>query len=383
METAGRSGDHLPDHQARYRRTKTWSWTAASVLEEERTRQRQASSSTRSRRARWFAARCARLTDFGAFLDLGGIDGLLHVADISWAPGEQAVGRAQGRATSSRSRYSRSTAKTRTISLGLKQMSPDPWSAVEEKYKPGDRVRGKVTRVTEFGAFVELEPGIEGLIRMSDRHWSKKVRKPADVVKPGELVEVVVLNVSAADKRIGAGPEAGAGRSVGRSGEEVPGRQRGRRTPVPAWRSSARSCELAEGVEGMIHIGDITNEKRINHPQDVLKLGRSGEGAGARNRQRAAPHAARHQAADADQRRRIHRRAQGGRCGDRARGGHHERQRQGGIGRGPVRRLRASQGAEGEGAAGSAPPAGWMFPRSPRCSPRSGSRAGRVHRERR
>ena len=92
---------------------------------------------------------------------------------------------------------------THRVGLGLKQLSPDPWSLAEEKYKTGDRVRGKVTRVADFGAFVELEPGVEGLIRLADMSWSRKVRKPSDVVKPGEMVEVVVTGVNAADKRIG------------------------------------------------------------------------------------------------------------------------------------------------------------------------------------
>jgi small subunit ribosomal protein S1 len=160
------------------------------------------------------------------------------------------------------------------ISLGLKQMGPDPWSLVEEKYKTGERVRGKVTRLAEFGAFVELEPGVEGLIRMFDLTWSRKVHKPEDVVKPGELVEAVVLNVSSADKRIGLGLK----QALGDPWEEAMKKFAARGVAEGRVVSLAKFgafVELAEGIEGMIHVGDITNEKRINHPQDVLKVGQT------------------------------------------------------------------------------------------------------------
>ena len=111
----------------------------------------------------------------------------------------------------------------------MKQLLPQPWTLAGEKYKTGERVRGTVTRVTDFGAFVELEPGIEGLIHLSEMSWSKKVRKPADVVKPGDTVEVVILGVQPGGAPHFARPEAGAGRSLGGYRKEVPGRARGRR----------------------------------------------------------------------------------------------------------------------------------------------------------
>ena len=211
------------------------------------------------------------LTDFGAFLDLGGIDGLLHVAEISWhridKPSD--VLKTGDELEVKILKINRDTHK---ISLGLKQLTPDPWSLVEEKYKPGERVRGKVTRTAEFGAFVELEPGIEGLIRMFDLTWSKKARKPGDVVQPGDLIEAVVLNVDAAAKRIGLGLK----QALGDPWEEAVKKfqvgtvAEGRITSLAKF---GAFVELAEGVEGMIHVGDITAEKRINHPQDALKLG--------------------------------------------------------------------------------------------------------------
>ncbi len=213
------------------------------------------------------------LTDFGAFVDLGGTDGLLHVADISW-------GRVNKPADvlkvgdSVEVKILKINRETRKISLGMKQLSPDPWSLAEEKYHTGDRIRGKVTRVVDFGAFVELEPGIEGLIHLSDLSWSKKAKKPTDTVKPGDVVEVVVLSVKGGERRIGLGLKQALGDPWEEAVQRFPAGSvaEGKvvnMTPFGAF------VELAEGVEGMIHVGDITNEKRINHPQDVLKTGQT------------------------------------------------------------------------------------------------------------
>jgi small subunit ribosomal protein S1 len=211
------------------------------------------------------------LTEFGAFLDLGGIDGLLHVADISWGR----VGKPADVLNAGDElevKILKIERKSHRISLGLKQMAPDPWTLAAGKYNVGERVRGKVTRVVEFGAFVELEPGVEGLIRMADLTWSRKVRKSEDVVKPGELVEVVVLNVSGAYKRIGLGLKQALGDPWDDAVKTFPvgSAIEGRITSIAKF---GAFVELAEGVEGMIHVGDISNEKRIEHPQDALKLG--------------------------------------------------------------------------------------------------------------
>src|SRR5579864_3632713 len=144
------------------------------------------------------------LTDYGAFVDIGGIDGLLHVADISWGR----VNKPSDVLSAGQTievQILKVDPKKRRVGLGLKQLQPQPWTLAGEKYKTGERVRGTVSRVTEFGAFVELEPGIEGLIHLSEMSWSKKVRKPADVVKPGDTVDVVILGVNQADRRISLG----------------------------------------------------------------------------------------------------------------------------------------------------------------------------------
>jgi small subunit ribosomal protein S1 len=161
----------------------------------------------------------------------------------------------------------------RRISVGLKQLQPHPWEAVAGKYKAGDRVRGTVTRLMDFGAFVELEPGIEGLIHISEMSWSKgKIRKASDVVKPGETVEAVILQVNAAEHRISLGLKQALGdpwADVPQRfpiGSEVEG-------PVTSLTKFGAFVQLSEGIEGMIHVSEISAEKRINMPADVLRVG--------------------------------------------------------------------------------------------------------------
>jgi len=211
------------------------------------------------------------LTDYGAFVDIGGVDALLHVADISWGrvnkPGDVlAVGQQV------EARVLKVDPAKRRISLGLKQLLPHPWDLVNEKYKTGDRVTGSVTRVADFGAFVELEKGVEGLIHLSEMSWSKKARKPSDVVKPGDQVEVAILGVNQAERRISLGLK----QAIGDPWAEVPKKfpvGTVLEAPVVSLTKFGAFVQLAEGVEGMIHVGDISAEKRINHPQDLLKQG--------------------------------------------------------------------------------------------------------------
>ena len=211
------------------------------------------------------------LTDYGAFVDIGGVDGLLHVGDIAWSrvakPADVlSVGQ------EIEAKVLKIDPERRRISLGMKQMQPDPWHSVAEKYKTGERVRGAVTRVVDFGAFVELEPGVEGLIHLSEMSWAKKARQPSDVVKPGETVEAVVLAVNPSDRRISLGlkqalgdPWAEVTQKFG-VGSVIEG-------PVTSLTNFGAFVQLSEGVEGMIHVSEISAEKRIKHPQEVLKLG--------------------------------------------------------------------------------------------------------------
>jgi small subunit ribosomal protein S1 len=214
------------------------------------------------------------LTDYGAFVDLGGVDALLHVGDISWtrvnkpsdvlSVGQQVEVKVLKLATDS---------DKRRISVGLKQLQPHPWDAVAQKFHAGDRVRGTVTRLMDFGAFVELEPGIEGLIHISEMSWSKgKIRKASDVVKEGETVEAVILQVQAPERRISLGLKQALGDPWAdiaqrfQVGSAIEG-------PVTNLTKFGAFVQLSEGIEGMVHVSDITAEKRINSPHDMLRVG--------------------------------------------------------------------------------------------------------------
>jgi small subunit ribosomal protein S1 len=213
------------------------------------------------------------LTDFGAFVDLGGVDGLLHVSDMSYARGIKPADVVKP-GDEIEVKILKINPETRKISLGLKQLSPDPWTLAVSKYEQGSRVKGKVSRVLDFGAFVELEPGIEGLIHVTEMSWSKKNVRAVDVLKPGEVVEVVVLNVNPTEKRIALGLKQALGDPWEDAlkkypvGAAVEG-------PVTSLAKFGAFVDLGDGVEGMIHIGDITSEKRLNHPNEVLKQGQT------------------------------------------------------------------------------------------------------------
>jgi small subunit ribosomal protein S1 len=211
------------------------------------------------------------LTDFGAFVDIGGVDALLHVADISWSrinkPADALTAGQQVQV-----KVLKVDAAKRRISVGMKQLLPHPWELVNEKYKVGDRVQGTVTRVAEFGAFVELDKGVEGLIHVSEMSWSKKMKKASEIVKPGEQVDVVILGVNQGDRRISLGLKQALGDPWAGIQEKFPPGSvvEG---PVVSMTNFGAFVQLAEGVEGMIHVGDISAEKRLNHPQEALKVG--------------------------------------------------------------------------------------------------------------
>jgi small subunit ribosomal protein S1 len=213
------------------------------------------------------------LTDYGAFVDIGGVDALLHIGDISWSRiNNSADVLAVGQEIEVK--VLKIDREKRRLSVGMKQLQPHPWDFVADKYKTGERVRGTVTRVTDFGAFVELDPGIEGLIHVSEMSWVKRVKKPSDLLKPGESVEAVILGVNAGERRMSLGlkqalgdPWADAAQKF-HVGSIIEG-------PVVNIAKFGAFVQVAEGIEGMIHVSDISAEKRINHPQDVLKVGQT------------------------------------------------------------------------------------------------------------
>ena len=211
------------------------------------------------------------LMSYGAFVDLGGIDGLLHISDMAWSRVEKAedlltVGQ------DVRVKVLKIDPESRRISLGLKQLEPEPWETVGDKYTAGERVKGTVTRLTDFGAFVELEPGIEGLIHVSEMSWVKKIHKPSDVLKQGDVVEAVILGVQPAERRMSLGlkqalgdPWVDAARRFG-VGSAVEG-------PVTRLMKFGAFVQVVEGVEGLVHISEIVADRRLNHPSDVLHAG--------------------------------------------------------------------------------------------------------------
>lgn len=211
------------------------------------------------------------LTEYGAFVDLGGIDGLLHVTDISWGrvshPSEVLEPGAE--VTVQVLKYD--AAKER-VSLGIKQLSADPWEGVAERIVAGSRVLGRVVTVTDYGAFVELEPGIEGLIHISEMTWSRRMKHPSKVVKPGDQVEAVVLEINSADRRISLGLkqlEANPWTTVEQRysvGSVVEGRVRNM-TEFGAF------IEIEEGIDGLVHVSDLSWTRRIKHPSELLRKG--------------------------------------------------------------------------------------------------------------
>lgn len=211
------------------------------------------------------------LTDYGAFVDVGGVDGLLHVAEISWShvnnPADVlSVGQ------QIEAKVLKIDAGKQRISLGMKQLQPHPWDSVAEKYKVGERVRGTVSRLADFGAFVELEPGVEGLIHISEMSWAKRVRKPSDVVNTGDTVEIVILGVNVGEQRLSLGLKQALGDPWADAAQRFPAGSvvEG---PITSITKFGAFVQATEGVEGMIHVSEISAEKRINHPQDVLKFG--------------------------------------------------------------------------------------------------------------
>ncbi len=214
------------------------------------------------------------LTDFGAFVDLNGADALLHISDMAWHrvghPNE--VVRAGDVIQARVLKIDASDPVKRRIAVGLKQLQPHPWDSVAERFHLGDKVTGTVTRDAEFGAFVELAPGIEGLIHISEMAWGKKVRKPSDVVAVGDQVEVVILSIDTEAKRMGLGLKQALGdpwvelvKTI-HPGAAIEG-------PVTRLTPFGAFVELAPGVEGMVHISEITAERRLNHPSDLLRVG--------------------------------------------------------------------------------------------------------------
>jgi small subunit ribosomal protein S1 len=241
------------------------------VLEEEQSRKKEEAFAG-LREGSTVTGRVRSVMDFGAFIDLGGVDGLLHVMDMSWSrvPKPSDVVKVGDQIEVKIVKIDPAAKK---ISLGLKQLQEDPWTVAGRSFTPGQRVSGTVSRLADFGAFVELIPGVDGLIHLSEMSWDKRTRKPSDVVKAGDRVEVMVLQVNPAERRISLGLK----QALGDPWESVPSRFPIGSTieaPVSSIAAFGAFLDLGEGVEGMIHISDITGEKRLDHPKEFLTKGK-------------------------------------------------------------------------------------------------------------
>lgn len=242
------------------------------LLEETRDKRRQSTLSTLAE-GQLIEGTVKNITDYGAFLDLGGIDGLLHITDISWGrvghPSDMfSIG---DRVEVLVLKYDRETGR---ISLGVKQKSPDPWTKVESKYPEGSRVKGKVVSLTDYGAFVELEPGVEGLVHVSEMSWTHEVRHPSKVVSVGDTIEAQVLHVDQQSRKISLGMKQTAPNPWDLIEERYPeGTQiEGK---VKSVTDFGAFVGLDEGVDGLIHISDMSWTKHIKHPSELFKKGQS------------------------------------------------------------------------------------------------------------
>lgn len=213
------------------------------------------------------------ITDYGAFVDIGGVDGLLHVTDMSWGrlghpsemlkPGDNLSVKVL--------KYDQEKGK---ISLGLKQIAPDPWLSVEKKYSQGDRVTGKVVSLADYGAFIALEDGVEGLVHVSEMSWTRRLRHPSEILKVGEEVETVVLGVDTGNRRI----------SLGLKQVQVnPWTELEERYPVGTkLEGQIKSITdfgvfigIEEGIDGLVHVSDISWTKRVKHPGEIFSKGQT------------------------------------------------------------------------------------------------------------
>ncbi|RMH39745.1 MAG: 30S ribosomal protein S1 [Deltaproteobacteria bacterium] len=211
------------------------------------------------------------LTEYGAFIDLGGIDGLLHITDMSWGrvnhPSELfQVG------DHVRVKVLKFNPETERVSLGLKQISEDPWTRAHEKYLPGTVVRGKVVSLKDYGAFIELEEGIEGLVHVSEMSWTRRVKHPSKIVNVGDVVEAVVLDVDVVNKRVSLGMKQLEPNPYEQLVKKYP--------PGSVVKGKVRNIadfgvfvEIEEGIDGLVHISDMSWTQRVKHPSELFQKG--------------------------------------------------------------------------------------------------------------
>ncbi len=211
------------------------------------------------------------ITDFGAFIDLNGLDGLLHITDMSWGrighPSEiLKVGQDIDVVVLDINK------EKERVSLGLKQKLANPWDLIESKYPVGAKVKGKVVNLVPYGAFVELEPGVEGLIHVTELSWTKRIAKPGDVLKQDQEIEAVVLGINREEQKISLGVRQLETNPWDKASEKYPAGTKVKGV-IRNLTSYGAFIELEEGLDGMIHVSDVSWTRKINHPSEVLKKG--------------------------------------------------------------------------------------------------------------
>ncbi len=242
------------------------------LLEKEREKKRQETLSTLEE-GQVREGVVKNITDYGAFVDLGGIDGLLHVTDMSWGRVEH-PSKVLNVGDTIKVKVLSFDKESGKVSLGIKQLTEDPWTKVDEKYPEGARVTGKVVSLTEYGAFVELEEGVEGLIHVSEMSWTRKIRHPSQILSVGDTVETVVLKVDKDAKRISLGLK---------QIEPNPWDLVEERYPVgTVIEGTVKNVTdfgvfvgIAEGIDGLVHVSDLSWNKRIKHPKELYKKGQT------------------------------------------------------------------------------------------------------------
>src|SRR5271154_3160322 len=211
------------------------------------------------------------ITDFGAFIDLDGMDGLLHITDMSWGrishPSEMLK---QGEEI--QVMIVEVNREKERVSLGLKQTTRNPWDEIDRKYPVGSKIHGKVVNLVPYGAFVELEPGVEGLVHITEMSWTKRITKPSELLKVGQEVDAVVLGINREEQKISLGIRQLEANPWDKASEKYPSgtKVKGK---IRNLTSYGAFIELEEGLDGMIHVSDISWTRKINHPSEVLKKG--------------------------------------------------------------------------------------------------------------
>ena len=240
------------------------------ILEEEREKKRQELMETLEE-GQTVQGKVKNITDYGVFIDLGGLDGLLHITDMSWRrikhPKEmvQMGDNLELKVLS----FDRESQK---VSLGLKQLVPNPWENIHEKYPEGQKVTGKVTNIMDYGAFVELEPGVEGLVHISEMSWTRKLKHPSQMVKNGDEVDVIILGVDAEKKRISLGMKQVKPNPWDVVEEKYP-EGTVLEAPIKNITDFGLFIGIEDGIDGLIHVSDLSWTKKVHHPEELYQVG--------------------------------------------------------------------------------------------------------------